>query len=242
MTAGIEVFGESGALLVSEKSLNSRAVYAVSSKSFDWGEGGYNQHVLLQLPFTYLKDEVPIILIRPSQYDKYVGSCQYSTYFAPLGSSFPDGNGGVSIQGQCQFDMIVFSTKGTPIQRSGNPMFEVYDPSGNITFSDKYLFPRLRKLINRGPTPANQGWPMRTDITSAGIRGMPWFLAGPLFLSGKGMGVLTEQGGSTVMAIASDKKTVMVNYRFDGPAENKALFDPYANRYASFWVADVTGI
>lgn len=241
MTAGLEVYGESGGLIVNERSLNSRAVYAASSNSFSWGEGGYNQIIMLALPFAYLKDEVPIVLIRPSQYDRYVGTCQYSTYFPPLGGSFPDGSGGLSIQGQCPFDMLIFSTKGTPIQRSGNSMFEVYDAQGNITFSDKYLFPRLRKLINRVPTPANQGWPMSADITSAGISGMPWFLAGPLFLSGKGMGELTEQGGSTVMAIASDRKTVLVNYRFDGPSANKRLFDPYANRPASFWVADVTG-
>lgn len=241
MTTGIEVYGESGGLLVSEESLNSRAVYTATSSPFSWGEGGFNQIIMQQLPFAYLKDEVPVVLIRPSQYDKYIGSCQYSTHFAPLGASFPDGNGGFAIQGQCPFDMMIFSTKGVPIQRAGDAMFEVYDSAGNVTFSDKYLFPRLRKLINRAPTPANQGWPMIADISSAGISGMPWFLAGPLFLSGKGMGELTEQGGSTVMSIAADGKTVRVNYRFDGPAGNKSLFDPYANRPASFWVADVTG-
>lgn len=240
MTTGIEVYGESGAMIMNQNSLNSRAVYRTRSRPMSWLGGGFNQIVDMVLPFPYLKDEVPVILARPDDFGKYIGSSNYSTFFPPIdGSTY--GTGCITIQGQCPFEIMIFSTKGVPLERPGNPMFEVYDAQGNVTFSDKYMFPRLRKLIHRPATAANTNWPMSTSISGLGFTGKPWFLVGPLFLSGKGMGEFTEQGGSTCMAVMQDGVTVNVQYRYDGPASEKYRYDPYANRQGNFWVADVTG-
>lgn len=240
MVVGVEVLNDAGTQILTPDSLNSRAVFRASSRPVTWLDGGFNQIIDMELPYAYLKDEVPVILIQPKEYGKYVGSTYYSTFHPPISSTTP-GTGGISIQGQCPFDMLVFSTKGSPLLRNSAAMFETYDENENVVFSDRFIFPQLRKLIHRPATAANVGWPMTTNIANLDIVGMPWFMANPLFASGKGVGELTEQGGSTCMAIMPDGVTVSTIYRYDGPQENRHLFDPYADKIANFWVASISG-
>lgn len=240
MVVGVEVLNDAGTKILTTDSLNSRAVYRAQSRAVTWLEGGFNQIIDIELPYDYLKDEVPVILIRPSEFGKYVGSTNYSTYFPPIdGSTY--GTGCITIQGQCPFEMLVFSTKGAPLLRDGAAMFETYDENENVVFSDRFIFPQLRKLINRPATPANTGWPMTTDISDLNIIGKPWFMANPLFLSGKGVGDIGEYAGSTCMAILADGVTVSTTFRFDGDPAQKRFFDPYADRVANFWVASISG-
>lgn len=241
MVVGVEVLNDAGTQILTTDSLNSRAVFRTRSVATNWLEGGFNQIVDMALPFPYLKDEVPVILIRPDEFGKYVGATNYSTYFPHIGGGSTYGNGCITIEGQCPFDMIVFSTKGTPLLRDGPALFETYDENEVVVFSDRFIFPQLRKLINRPATPGNTGWPMLTNISDLGIVGKPWFMANPLFLSGRGQGDVSEYGGSTCMAILADGVTVSTTYRYDGEPANKPLFDPYAGRVANFWVASISG-
>lgn len=241
MAVGVEVLNDAGTQILTTGSLNSRAVFRGRSVSTNWLDGGFNQIIDIPLPFDYLKDEVPVILIRPDEFGKYIGSTNYSTFFPPIGGGNTSGGGCITIQGQCPFDMLVFSTKGTPLLRDGKAMFETYDENENLVFSDRFIFPQLRRLIHRPATAGNTGWPMQTNISDLGIVGKPWFMANPLFLSGKGQGDFSEYGGSTCMAILADGVTVSTTYRYDGEPTNKPNFDPYADRIANFWVANISG-
>lgn len=240
MVVGVEVLNDAGTQILTPDSLNSRAVFRARSRPIPRTE--VPSHIIdMALPFPYLKDEIPIILIRPDEFGKYIGASRYSTYFPHVDGGNVYGNGSITIGGECPFEMLIFSTKGSPLLRDSGAMFETYDESENIVFSDRFIFPQLRRLIHRPPTPANTGWPMHTNIADLGIIGKPWFMANPIFASGKGVGDFTEDVGSTAMAILADGVTVSTDFRYDGPAENKHLFDPYADRVANFWVASISG-
>lgn len=240
MVVGVEVLNDANTQILTTDSLNSRAVFRGRSVYAPWMSGGFNQIIDIVLPYPYLKEEVPVILIRPDEFGKYLGTTNYSTYFPPIdGSTY--GTGCITIQGQCPFDMLVFSTKGTPLLRDGSAMFETYDENENVVFSDRFIFPQLKRLIHRPATTGNTGWPMLTNISDLGIVGKPWFMANPLFLSGKGVGETQEYGGSTCMAILADGVTVSTTYRWDGDPADKRFYDPYADRVANFWVASISG-
>lgn len=236
--AGIEIYNAGGNFIVSQDSLNSKAVFKTRSVAEVY-EGQIYHRVDINLPFEYLKAEAPIIFVRPDALGVTVGGTQYSPF---RGADNPyDGRGRIVASAGSPFDLVVFSTKGTPLLRDGPSLFEIFHADGSLKFSDRYMIPRLKFMGRRYPTPAGQGWPMRFDI-SGKFTTRPWFLAGPLYISGKGVGETGEYAGSVTGMVTSDMKTFIVDYSWAGPAAWRDGFDPYANRNGYFWLGDIGGI
>ena len=238
MSYGLVVRNSHGTVQIDGEYVNSRLVAAgsVSSGGYPAGSGYYGAAIHLGAAYA-LSLECPVVLIKPSQPAKFVGSFMAAT---PATATWASGNGSIFLQGQCPFDYAIFSTKGSPIEDSDPFGLVVRNAAGSIVFSSNRLPPRVTALFER---PAQTwGWPSSYGLS--GLSEMPWILANPLMQTWKGIDEFSEQVGCVMAAVSADFTTLTVQMM--DAAQNRVFpniaaknnYNPYHARKGWFGVAD----
>lgn len=161
--------------------------------------------------------EPPIVLVRPSLADKYVGGffCGKSTAWTTFSGM---ANGGIALYGQCPFDYAIFSTLGAAVSDGSAFGIEIYKADGSIAFTSKHQHPRLRSLPAKAASSASDGGYPNT-FSISGFSAMPWLLANPLLVTAFGVGPDGEHMGAVMGAVNSAFTQLTVDLRdFADPA------------------------
>jgi len=240
MTTGIEVYNTNGDLLVSS---SERNIYVIQSGFVSQRPpqvGNTVQDYRLEIPVNSVPISAPIIAVRPSQVNAYVGGFQWWPGFQRLN---------YIVQCQSPFHWVVLSPEGTPIGSGGNSGLEVFDETGlKVTFSSNYKYARLRNLFVRPPTAGGVGWPMTRTIS--GFSTIPWFIVNNLRRTERGISETSESYGAIMGMVNSGFSSVTYNFMDIGPGNSvpfpnlvdRAAYDPFANVQEALWLAEIPGL
>lgn len=207
--------------------------------------GGVLKRAEIAMPYD-IDAEPPIVLVRPSLADSYVGA-----FFCGRDSAWTTfngmANGGIALYGQCAFDYAIFSTMGSAVSDGSAFGIEVYRADGSTAFTSRHRHPRLRALFQKpASSAADGGYPNTFSIS--GFASMPWLLANPLLASAFGVGPDSSHMGAVMGAVNSSFTQLTVSLRDFGDPTLPALtaadvspsvadYDPYSGLPAWFAVA-----
>jgi len=232
MSYGITIYSSLDTIQISDATLNSR-MFLGGSSSYSSTEG---HHAYINMPYN-VKEEPPVVLVRPSVAESYVGAVMVlkndSYYYAGQNGAY----GRIRILGQAAFSWAVFSTRGVAIADNELYGLNVFSSTGQLSFSSNHRQARIMSLHYRPPYSAGN-WPRSFSIS--GHTQMPWIIANPLTVTWYGVGDLSENLGCLMAKINSSYSalTVELGDAAGGPLKVlPASFrnqDPYRGR--PFWI------
>lgn len=238
---GLQVIGDHGRIQIDQDFKAPRLIMSGSSTTEGPLLGGVNEAVVT-LPYSVTL-EPPLVFVRPSQPDKFVGC--FSLAAPAVGFS---GSNGFYMAGQCPFDYAVFSSQGTPFSDGSTYGLEVYTADGAVAYSSRHSHPRIRSIAQKvATTAADGGYPNQFSIS--GFSQMPWIMANPLILTAFGVGPDSETMGCVMAAVNSNYTQLSIDLRSVGPGNgrlgdylsNVNDYNPYYNLPAWFAVAMIDG-
>lgn len=247
MSYGIEALNTLNRIQITQDFKNARLVASgYVSGGYTAPNGSVGSVLQYSLPYDG-KLEPPIVLIKPTLVDRYVGGMVL--VYSP---TYP--NGRLFLYGQCPFNYAIFSTLGTPIADTGNFGLEVYKEDGTtLAYSSKHSHPRIKQLIYK-PGMSIHSYPFTSAITPQAQ--IPWMLANSCTGLPSSSGGPDEVGvsGMVMVSINSALNTLSFDLRDHADADNyygslpyqampykneTELADPYyGNRVCYFGVAD----
>lgn len=226
MPVGLEVFNESGQLLISSESTDARVVK-------------YGTSNLIELSDAELA-QAPLIFLRPRSPNQIFGAFRNGD---PGSSPLPTG---ARLRFDGAADWAIVNPFAAPISR-GQPFgIEVFDGAGNVTFSSNFSYSRLRTLYRRPSFSGGQGYP--TVVSALWADAMPWVMANDLIETGRGIGEFSESVGAIYASISADFKTITYTFRdsvtgniFPNLAD-RGNYDPWVGRARDLWIAEIPGL
>lgn len=237
MSYGLQITSSLGRLQIDQDSKMPRLIqsgYIAAANYLPSGYYGASLHLPSSAPSS---SEPPLVLVKPTQADKYVGAFRISP---PNNIPPPSPNGAFDLLGQCPFYYAVFSSLGAPLEDTDNFGFIVNTASGSVAYSSKHQHPRIRALFYR----AAQSIGFPASYSLAGFDSMPWILANPLLQTDKGawdfsgsVACIMAKINSTYTTITFEMMEVAINRVFPNLVD-KADYNPYQNLPAWFGVAD----
>ena len=237
MTVGLQIFNTNGVIQIDENLKNPRYVTGGSvAKGAD--NSGYGTFVINLGAFGIdLNAEIPLILVRPNEFGKYVGGIfltkQYGTVFG--------GNFCMIVASDSGFDYAVFSTRVGGITDPGNFGLQVFNAAGEITYNSNNRHARIVANLIHTATP-NFTYPY--SYAFSGFNEMPWIVVNPLVAS-----YLGEQDyPAGVYAKVNAVNSITIGLQLNGAASTPFLdtyglvaaknADPYNGKSASFALAN----
>lgn len=246
MSYGFEVINANGRVQIDQDHANPRLIMT--------GTCAAGSLTYIHMPYD-IRDEAPLVLMRPHQAGLYVGGVRLYAPRAAFGSNPALPSGAIQMRGQCGWDYAVFSTRGAPTMDGSAWGLEVRKADGTITYSSRYQHPRITHLAQKAADATQAGgWPFTFSIS--GHTSMPWLLANPLCITGAGVGEMSESMGAIMASVNSSFTTVTVDFR-DGAYDysgsnpvnyyrpfpnltNRAAYNPYYNKPAWFGACKVS--
>lgn len=168
MTTGFKVFNNNGFVQIDDNFKNPRLVATgtipqATAGEIDLGVLGIN-----------LDTEIPLVMVRPHNYDRYVGGA----YFSKVHSNGTTFGNYVGIDAdRTAYDYAIFSTVGSPISDGGTLGMVVRNPSDVVVYDSRYVYPRLLSALQMAAS-SNYNYPLNYGIS--GYSEMPWILVNPL--------------------------------------------------------------
>lgn len=203
MGFGFQLSGTTNRVQIDQDFKAPRLIAAGSSTP----TGAYHSQSV-EMPYD-IDAEPPIILVRPSLPNKFIGGLRIGRDWADFNGM---ANGGLALSGQCAFDYAIFSTLGTAVEDGSTWGIEVYKADGSIAFTSKHQHPRLRALLQKpASTASDGGYPNAFSIS--GFSAMPWLLANPLIVTAFGVGPDSAHMGGVMAAVNSSFTQVTVDLR-----------------------------
>lgn len=180
MPVGIVVSNTSGILQIDQDLSHYRKVFSKYCADY-WTPGGwrcigwhldyYPWFDLTAACGITANDGIPLVLIRPTSLNSYVGGFQ-----VVVGDSYTGTTPGhlylIGV-GEAPFNIEVYSTAGTPISDNSNYGFEVFTQSGAVSYSSRHFHPRLQSFHLKPDY-------VPVDVFLTGYSDIPWFVANTL--------------------------------------------------------------
>lgn len=202
MSAGIQVFNDNQILQIDSDYRNSRFAFSGTAINRAQGSSSYYANIALDSN-TSTALECPMVLIKPSLDNQYVGGCFVSSPYEAFGSFPSRPNGAIELWGQCPFDWAILSTR-IAIGSGGSDFgFDVFDASGSLVFASGYRQLRITEAFDD----PNSVWPKTFPLTKG--QSDPWIWANPL--QGIAGGTFDEQFPGIVMRFNSGRTALTVN-------------------------------
>jgi hypothetical protein len=217
MSYGLQVLNTTSRIQIDQDFRNARLVASGSRPA-----GQY------YFPMPYLVTlEPPIVLMRPSVANSYVGA----TNIAESGDFFGyDGaNGYVVMGGQHAYDYAIFSAQyGTPVSDGATYGLNVFRSDGSVAYDSRQQHPNIKSLhLKAANSTSGGGYP--NVFTISGFSSMPWILANPLVQTWAGVGEFSESVGCVMAAVNSGFTTLTVDFR-DAAASGYPVFPALSDR------------
>lgn len=202
MNAGIQVFNDNQILQIDADYRNARYAFGGTATSTAVGSTSYYVNINLDAN-TSTAVECPMVLIRPTLDNQYVGGCFVNSPHGAVGSFPARPNGAIQLWGQCPFEYAILSTRIGMGSGGSTFGFDVFDASGNLVFASGYSQLRITETFDD----LDSSWPKTFPLTKG--QSNPWIWANPLLgISG---GTFNEQFPGIVMRFNSGRTALTVN-------------------------------
>lgn len=236
MTAGLQIINSSGQIQIDENLIVPRFV-ASGSVARDPQQGSGPLVINLGNYGINIQEEIPIILVRPAEYNRFVGGA----YITRAYGTAPPGNYCLIDNSDCGFDYSVFSTKVAGVRDNGNFGFQTFNSSGVLIYDSNN---RHTRVINNFKKAASTDYLYPYSFTLSGFNSMPWIMVNNLPVSYSGA---TDSAGGVYIRVNSNT-SITVDHRVAGAAftsfreiydvPTSKTNDPYNNRPANYLLAD----
>jgi hypothetical protein len=197
MPAGIEVINDGGRLQITSEMRHPAMIQSgrVSGPGGVWSTQ--------QVFFAQHHGSCPLLLLRPDPGAWVGGHSMYSDHFL------------LACGGGC--DYALFSNEGAPVSWGDGAGIQIFDGSGNLTFSSAYRFARIKNIVQH-VFPGGGGETRQEIGTGVGLDEFgrrPWVVAADFTLSretGNGEGSSFPAFGYT-MEMPGNGDTLIVGWR-----------------------------
>lgn len=177
MPTGFQVLNTTGIVQIDENFKNPRFVTSGTIAERNSSNQGNWFTLELGAYGIDLTNEIPVVLIRPTQYGQYIGSIAVSAMFVdqsinaitfPRAQNYP-------------YEYAIFSTLVAGVVDPGGTVgLQVFKADGSLVYNSNNRHPRILANLYK---PAQPSYPYPYSFFIAAQPETPWFLANPLLWS-----------------------------------------------------------
>ncbi len=177
MAAGFKIINDSGVIQIDGDYVNSRLIAQGYCDTLGTGTAVTQYWADVALGAAYPSSaECPVVFVRPTQAEKWIGSVAVDTPHDSFGSFPSRPNGSVRIKAQCPFNWAIFSCLGMPVDTGDACGVKVWKADGTLAYSSSHVSPRITQLLSfAGGT---SRWPLARSFNQQAA--MPWVFASNL--------------------------------------------------------------